>query len=169
MKRSLFTCLVAVALVSSITCAGEPKDEPRPSREEMKQRLEMRQAQLDVEKRQAELEFQRQMQDVEVEKKQLEIEQARKAMQQTQAAPEQKCSCVPARGWHGQLGHRGHCGGFMAICGVLHLLLTIWVYTDIRKRNAGSGLWIVITLLSGFFGALLYLLARLGDVRESQR
>ena len=38
--------------------------------------------------------------------------------------------------------------------------------TDIRKRNAGSGLWIVLTLFAGLFGAIVYALVRLGDMKE---
>ncbi|MDP7420733.1 MAG: PLD nuclease N-terminal domain-containing protein [bacterium] len=55
---------------------------------------------------------------------------------------------------------------FLTLCLIVHILLTVWVYQDIRTRSSGSGLWIVITLLTGFFGALLYLLARLGDKKE---
>ena len=51
----------------------------------------------------------------------------------------------------------------MLICAVVHLLLAIWVYQDIRNRNAGSGLWIVVTLLTGLLGVLVYALVRLGD------
>ncbi len=55
--------------------------------------------------------------------------------------------------------------GFDALAKVVRAggKLAIWVYGDIRKRNAGSGIWIVVTLLAGFFGALLYAIARLGD------
>ena len=31
------------------------------------------------------------------------------------------------------------------------------------RRNAGSGLWIVVTLLTGLFGAAVYALVRLGE------
>lgn len=53
----------------------------------------------------------------------------------------------------------------MAICMVVHVLLAIWVYQDVRKRNSGSGIWIAVVLLTGFFGALLYAIVRLGDIR----
>ena len=46
---------------------------------------------------------------------------------------------------------------------VVWLLLAVWVFQDIRKRNAGSGLWIVVTLLTGLLGAVLYALVRIGD------
>ena len=54
----------------------------------------------------------------------------------------------------------------LGACLIVHVLLTVWVYQDMRQRNAGSGLWIPIVLLSGFFGTLLYAVARLSDIRQ---
>lgn len=48
-------------------------------------------------------------------------------------------------------------------CVVIHILLAIWVYQDIRRRNAGSGIWIIITLLAGLCGAAVYALVRIGE------
>jgi hypothetical protein len=64
-------------------------------------------------------------------------------------------------------GRKMHClhaaGLIFLFCGIIHLLLTVWVYQDIRKRNAGSGIWIVVTLMTGLLGAAVYALVRLGD------
>lgn len=46
---------------------------------------------------------------------------------------------------------------------VIHILLAVWVYQDLRRRNTGSGIWIVITLLAGLCGAAVYALVRLGE------
>ncbi len=46
---------------------------------------------------------------------------------------------------------------------VCHILLAVWVYTDIRKRGEGNGIFIVLALLAGFFGAGLYALVRIGE------
>ena len=46
---------------------------------------------------------------------------------------------------------------------IIHILLAMWVYQDLRKRNTGSGIWIVITLLAGLCGAAVYALVRLGE------
>jgi len=46
---------------------------------------------------------------------------------------------------------------------VIHILLATWVYQDIRRRGTGSGIWIVVTLLAGLFGAAVYALVRLGE------
>ena len=47
---------------------------------------------------------------------------------------------------------------------VVHVLLAVWVYQDIRQRRRGSGIWIVVVLLAGLLGVLPYAVVRLGDV-----
>jgi len=41
--------------------------------------------------------------------------------------------------------------------------MAIWVYKDVREQENGNSIWIVITLLAGFFGIVPYALIRLGD------
>ena len=60
----------------------------------------------------------------------------------------------------------GALGFLFLICGVVHILVAIWVYIDIRQLNRGSGIWIVIALLTGLLGALVYAVVRLGDGRQ---
>ena len=57
------------------------------------------------------------------------------------------------------------CLFFLGFVLLIHILLTIWVYKDTRERNS-SGIWIVITLLTGFMGAFLYALVRIGDLKK---
>lgn len=63
--------------------------------------------------------------------------------------------------WH----YPGACilGTLLIVLAVVHVLLAIWVFTDIRKRGEGSGIFIVLALLIGVPGTALYLLARIGD------
>jgi len=49
---------------------------------------------------------------------------------------------------------------------VIHILLAIWVSRDIRQKNSGSGIWVVVTLMAGLMGALVYAVVRLGDARQ---
>ena len=51
----------------------------------------------------------------------------------------------------------------IGLLAVIHILLATWVFTDIRKRGEGSGLFIVLALLAGIPGTILYALVRLGD------
>jgi hypothetical protein len=52
-------------------------------------------------------------------------------------------------------------------CAVVHVLTAVWVFQDIRVRGAGSGLWIVIALLAGLLGVLVYAVVRIGDFRKT--
>ncbi|MFC1781606.1 hypothetical protein ACFLZ8_05035 [Planctomycetota bacterium] len=46
---------------------------------------------------------------------------------------------------------------------VINILCAIWVYLDIQKRTRESGIWIVIALLTGLLGTLVYAIVRLGE------
>jgi hypothetical protein len=66
---------------------------------------------------------------------------------------------------HGKFA-RGHmllCPLFILVSLVIHILLSVWVYKDIRSRNAGSGIWIAIALITGLLGTAVYALTRIGD------
>jgi hypothetical protein len=72
-------------------------------------------------------------------------------------------------GAHGKRG--GHCGGCAVICVILfvaHILLAIWVQGDAKRRGVSYGLWLTLTLLTGFLGAITYALVRIGDVQEAK-
>ncbi len=56
----------------------------------------------------------------------------------------------------------------LIICFVVHILVSVWVYQDIRRRKSGSGIWIVVALLTGLFGALVYAIVRVGDIRREE-
>lgn len=46
---------------------------------------------------------------------------------------------------------------------ICNVLLAIWIFTDIRKRGEGSGIFIAMALVAGIPAALIYALTRLGD------
>jgi len=46
---------------------------------------------------------------------------------------------------------------------IINILLAVWVFSDIRKRGEGHGIFIVLALIAGIPGAILYALVRLGD------
>jgi len=73
---------------------------------------------------------------------------------------------APACGPMAQKGHPRCCriiGLVIAVLAVIHIMLAVWVFTDIRKRGEGSGIFIVLALLAGIPGTILYALVRLGD------
>ncbi len=59
------------------------------------------------------------------------------------------------------------------IAGMLHLcfligiifnvLTAMWIFSDIRKRGEGSGVFVALALLAGAPAAVIYCLARIGD------
>lgn len=51
----------------------------------------------------------------------------------------------------------------VALLAICHILLAFWIYTDIRKRGEGHGLFIILALLAGFPAAVVYALVRIGD------
>jgi hypothetical protein len=51
-------------------------------------------------------------------------------------------------------------------CLVSHILLTVWVWTDMRAKGIGRALWVPIVLLTGLGGAILYAIVRVADTRD---
>ncbi len=54
--------------------------------------------------------------------------------------------------------------GLLFLIGIItNILLAIWIFTDIRRRGEGSGIFIAMALVAGIPVALIYALTRLGD------
>jgi len=136
--------LSAAVLAQDKQGPGQPGKPPDPL-----QQIELETRHLNVQAHQDEVNFQRQMKELQVEKQRAELEKIRQPARPPMSQCPMRC-------------HRGM-GAFLMGCFLIHILLAVWVYQDIRRRNAGSGIWIVVTLLIGFFGALLYAIVRLGD------
>jgi hypothetical protein len=107
--------------------------------------MHLRDMQMDLESRQARTEHERQMGELELEAARAELEKAR-------SGPE-----------------GGPLALLLVLCGVVRILVATWIYQDIRQRNAGSGLWIVLGLLGGLFAGLVYAVVRLGDSDEGKK
>ena len=43
---------------------------------------------------------------------------------------------------------------------VVGLLLAIWVYKDAKKRDMNAAVWLLIVLLTGCIGCIIYLVVR---------
>jgi hypothetical protein len=46
---------------------------------------------------------------------------------------------------------------------IFNILIAIWIFTDIRKRGEGSGIFIALALLAGIPAAIIYAIVRIGD------
>ena len=54
--------------------------------------------------------------------------------------------------------------GLLFLIGIIcNILLAVWIFTDIRKRGEGSGIFVALALVAGIPAALIYSLTRIGD------
>ena len=149
MKRYV---LMSLLLVSMFACPAVLSQEFNPERREMHERdMEMRELQereMKLQHREAEMNAEREMQKHELEQRRMEME----------------------RTHHDDDGDHCKCEGalvlLLVICVIVRILLAVWVYKDIQQLKHGSGIWIIIVLLSGLLGALVYAVVRLGDNKQ---
>ena len=137
-------------LMSLLVCSAAFCQEPGLD-EDPEYQMELQRMQLELREREAEAQFHREMRD-------LELEQRRRHLER-----EERWQEHPDRDQDKDGAHL-----LLILCAIVHILVAIWVYSDIRKRNSGSGIWIVIALLTGLLGALVYAVVRLGDTRQTQ-
>jgi cation transport ATPase len=151
MKRYVF---LSVMLLSILAVPASFSQEPEP--EDMQMQMQRQQQKLDLEQREADMDMQRQMQKMDLEQRkmmnQFDLEQRKMELEHARQDRERD--------------GRGILGVLLLICAVVHILVAVWVYMDIRQLNRGSGLWIVIALLTGLLGALVYAVVRIGDGRQ---
>jgi hypothetical protein len=55
--------------------------------------------------------------------------------------------------------------GFLIVGLVIAILLCVWVYRDAESRMMNGGLWLIIVLISGPVGLIVYLIVR-GETRR---
>jgi Flp pilus assembly protein TadB len=151
MKRYVY---LSVMLLSILAVPVAFSQEPEP--EDMEMQMQRQQQKLDLEQREADMDMQRQMQKMDLEQRkmmnQFDLEQRKMELEHVRHDDDDKCE--------------GILGVLLLICAVVHILVAVWVYMDIRQLNRGSGLWIVIALLTGLLGALVYAVVRIGDGRQ---
>ena len=152
MKQLIFLILASVMLTPMTALAQEGED-PIEQMENAERHMQLRRMQLELERAESDLEFHRQSQE-------LELQQHRAKLKLMQK---------PAR--HGKVKaakDNGEGMPLLILLAVVHILTAVWVYQDIRRRNSGSGLWIVIAVLTGLLGTLVYAVVRIGDVGQRQ-
>jgi len=52
------------------------------------------------------------------------------------------------------------CGGFWIAWFIIWLLVAIWVYKDAESRGASGVLWLIVVILLGLIGLIIYLVVR---------
>jgi hypothetical protein len=141
MKRYVF---LSIMLLSMLAVPAVFSQEFEP--EDMEMQMQKRKMEMDLDQRKADMDMERQMKQLDLEQRKMELERAR------HDDDDDECE--------------GGLVVLLLICAVVHILVAIWVYMDIRQLNSGSGIWIVIALLTGLLGALVYAVVRIGDIRH---
>jgi len=148
MKRYILSIVLMTMFVSTAAFSQEPEVE-----EDMERKMHLRSMQLELEEREGELGFQERMRELELEQRRIQLERQRRPQEYPR---------------HWERHRKDGMVPFVLVCFVVHILVAVWVYKDIRERNRGSGIWIVIALLAGLFGVLAYAIVRLGDTRQTK-
>jgi len=148
MKRYVLSIVLMTMFVSTAAFSQEPE-----VKEDIERQMHLRSMQLELEEREAEMGFQERMRELELEQRRIQLERQRRPQEHPR---------------HWKHHRKGGMLPFVLVCFVVHILVAVWVYKDIRERNSGSGIWIVIALLTGLFGVLAYAIVRLGDTRQTK-
>ncbi len=154
MKRYVLSIMLAAIFVPALAVAQEEGPE------NFELQMEMHEREMELQNREAQMDFERRMQELELEKHKIELEHMRRPKE-----------------------HPGHMKNhdddddddddddhhpLLLVVLVVHILCAVWVYQDIRRRAGGSGIWIVIALLTGLLGTLVYAVVRIGESQKSQ-
>jgi hypothetical protein len=51
----------------------------------------------------------------------------------------------------------------LGLAATINILLAVWIFTDIRKRGEGHGIFVALALVAGIPTAIIYALVRIGD------
>ena len=116
--------------------------------EGLEDELSKKELQFEIMRQESNFKMEQRMHEIELQKHELELQQMGKEL-------------------NGHFGEMNIRQIVLILALVTNLLLAIWVYLDAKSREASAGLWIAIVLLSGVFGAIPYVLVRLGDLREA--
>ncbi len=150
MKRYILSMMLAAIFMPALAVAQEEGPE------DIEFQIEMHERKMELQHREAEMDIERRMQELELEKYKIELEHMRKPKE-----------------------HPGHVKDndddddedgahpLLLVVLVVHILCAVWVYQDIRRRAGGSGIWIVIALLAGLLGTLVYAVVRIGESQKS--
>lgn len=146
MKRYVLSMMLATMFVPAFAVAQEEGPE------DIEFQIEMHERKMELQHREAEMDIERRMQELELEKYKIELEHMRRPKEHP-----------------GNLKDHDKDGAhpLLLLVLVVHILCAVWVYQDIRRRAGGSGIWIVIALLTGLLGTLVYAVVRLGESQKS--
>ncbi len=136
MKRWILS-MVLVGIFAPPFAVGEEFG----GQEDIELQMEMHERQMELKQREAKMDFERRKAELDLEGHKMKLQ-------------------------HWQKAHKGGAHPLLAVILIVHILAAVWVYQDIKQRGCGSGIWIVIALLTGLLGTLVYAVVRLGDEKK---
>ena len=162
MKQYLLIPLIMALLISAAAfCQEHEEREIDIDIENAERQMHMRKMEMQLQQEEAEMHFHEQMREFELQARKMDLENAEMAREFKMHAAKMKFEKGEKDWAHAK--SKDDMGPLLLICLIVHILTAVWVFQDIRKRGAGSGLWIVIALLTGLLGTLVYAVVRLGE------
>jgi len=149
MKRYILSMMLVTIFLPAFAAAQEEGPD------DIEFQMEMHERKMEMQHREAEMDLERRMQELELEKRKIDLENMRRPKEH----PEHM------KGNDDDDDNDLH--PLLLLLAVVHILCAVWVYQDIRQRASGSGMWIVIALLTGLLGTLVYAVVRLGESPKS--
>jgi hypothetical protein len=137
-RLALSVVIVGMFLSTAAFC------EEFAGQEDIERQMELHERKMELQQRETKMDFERKNQELELEKHRIDLEQMRRQAHKPGPHP------------------------LLALILVVHILTAVWVYQDIKHRGCGSGIWIVIALLTGLLGTLVYAVVRLGDSEKKK-
>lgn len=158
MKR----CVLGVVLVAMFLPAAALCQEFEQEVEQKTAEMELRGRDMELQRMHDKMEADRRMLDLEMEKRKIDIERGKREMDLEMGKRKMEFA-------HMDKGHKDGPHPLLLLVLVVHILVAVWVYQDIRQRNCGSGIWIAIALLTGLLGTLVYAVVRVGDSNGNKK
>ncbi len=150
MKRYVLSMMLATIFMPAFAAAQEEGPE------DIKFRMEMHEREMELQNQEAQMDFERRMQELELEKHKIELEHMRRPKEHPIRVEDDDDD-----------DDDDDLHPLLLVVLVVHILCAVWVYQDIRRRAGGSGIWIVIALLTGLLGTLVYAVVRIGESQKS--
>jgi len=151
MKRYVLSMMLAAIFIPALAVAQEEGPE------DIEFQIEMHERKMELQHREAQMDIERGMQELELEKHKIELEHMRRPKEHPGYMKDNDDD-----------DDDDEAHPLLLLVLVVHILCAVWVYQDIRRRAGGSGIWIVIALLTGLLGTLVYAVVRLGESQKSQ-
>lgn len=149
MKRYILSMMLATIFLPALAAAQEEGPE------DIEFQMEMHKREMDLQHQKDQMDVERRMQELKLEKYKIELEHMRRPKEHPIRVEDDD-------------DDDDELHPLLLLVLVVHILCAVWVYQDIRRRAGGSGLWIVIALLTGLLGTLVYAVVRLGESQKSQ-